>query len=120
MTLLVAVAAGIGAVCRYVVDQLVQHRKGNDFPWGTVIVNLSGSFVLGLVLGLRAHHGLGHGAALVLGTGFAGGFTTLSTWAWETLALAELRRTREALANVVVSFGLGLPAAAAGFALALL
>jgi CrcB protein len=118
VTLLVALAAGVGAVARYLVDQVVQHRRGGDFPWGTVIVNVTGSFVLGLVVGLQAHQHLAEGPALVVGTGFAGGFTTLSTWAWETLALAELGRGRDALANLVVSFGPALAAAALGLTLA--
>jgi CrcB protein len=119
LTLAVALAAGAGAVLRYVVDQVIGHRTRGDFPYGTVVVNISGSFLLGLVTGLALHHGLGSSATLVLGTGLAGGYTTLSTWAWETLALAESGDLLEAGVNVFGSFAAGLLAASAGLALAL-
>lgn len=112
--LAVALASGVGAVCRYAVDQAVQRRLGDGFPLGTIVVNVSGSFVLGLVVGS------GTETAAVVGAGFAGGFTTLSTWAWETFVLAESGRLRAAAINVVASFGLGLLAGAAGLGLALL
>lgn len=120
LTLAVALAAGGGAVLRYVVDQIVQHRTRGDFPYGTVVINLSGSLLLGFVTGLALHHGLGTTPALVIGVGFAGGYTTLSTWAWETLALAEAGDLLEATVNVVGSFAAGLAFAAAGLGLALL
>jgi len=120
LTLGVALAAGVGAVLRYVVDQLVQHRSRGDFPYGTLVVNISGSLLLGLVTGLALHHGLGSDATIVLGVGLAGGYTTLSTWAWETLALAESGDVLEAGVNIAGSFAAGLAAAAAGLGLALL
>lgn len=120
LTVTITLAAGVGAVCRYVLDQVVQHRTAGEFPYGTFLINISGSLLLGLVLGLSAHHGLASQATLVIGTGFAGGFTTLSTWAWESLALAETGELPAASLNVVGSFAAGLLAAAAGFGLALL
>ena len=120
LTLLVAVAAGVGAVARYVADQLVQQRTRREFPLGTLLVNVTGSLLLGLVVGLSLHHGLGDRTLLVVGTGFAGGYTTLSTWAWESLALAETGQLLEAGLNVAGSFALGLVAAAVGLGLALL
>ena len=120
LTFGVAVAAGVGAVLRYVIDQVVQHRTRGDFPFGTVVINITGSFLLGLITGLAAHHGLGTTATIVIGTGLAGGYTTLSTWAWETLALAESGDRLEAGVNIVGSFAGGLAAAAAGLGLALL
>lgn len=116
----VAVAAGLGAVLRYLVDQFVYHRIRGDFPFGTVAVNISGAFLLGLVTGLAAHHGLPHAPTVIIGTGFAGGYTTLSTWAWETITLAESGEVLEAAGNVIGSFAAGLAAAAAGLGLALL
>ena len=115
-----ALAAGLGAGCRYALDQLVQHRTESDFPFGTLLINVLGSLVLGLVLGLTAHHGLAPDITLVVGTGFAGGFTTLSTWAVESLALAEAGQLPAAAWNVAGSFTAGLLAGAAGFWLALL
>lgn len=119
LTLAVSLAAGAGALLRYVIDQLVQHRVSAEFPWGTAVINATGSFVLGLVTGLALHHGLATTPTLVLGTGLAGGYTTLSTWAWETLALVEAGDLLEALLNALGSFAIGLAAAAAGLGLAL-
>ena len=107
-------------MCRYALDQAVQQRRADDLPYGTFVVNVSGSLLLGLVLGLVAHHGLASDAALVAGTGFAGGYTTLSTWAWETLALVEDGNPAAAAVNVLGSLAAGLLAAAAGLGLALL
>jgi fluoride exporter len=117
LTLFVALAAGAGAVLRYLADQVVQRRTSGPFPWGTLSVNASGSLVLGLVTGLALHHGLPTGLTLTLSAGFAGGYTTLSTWAWETLALTETGAVLAATANVVGSSAIGLAAAAAGLGL---
>jgi CrcB protein len=116
----VAVAAGLGAVLRYLVDTAVQRRTRGDFPYGTLLINLTGSLLLGVSTGLALHHGLARTPALIVGVGFAGGYTTLSTWAWETLALAERRAWASAAANVIGSFAAGLAVAAAGLGLALL
>jgi CrcB protein len=116
----VAAAAGVGAVARYLLDQFVGGRVLRAFPYGTLAVNVSGASLLGLVLGSAMHHGLAEGPATVLGAGFAGGYTTLSTWAYETLVLAEEREYLQATANIIASVGVGVAAAAAGFGLALL
>jgi CrcB protein len=119
LTLAVALAAGFGAVCRYLLDEVISQRVRGAFPAGTFSVNVTGSFVLGLVVGLALHHHLGGDAAAVVGAGFAGGYTTLSTWAWESVELAREGAARAAAANVVLSLGVGLLAGAAGLALAL-
>jgi fluoride exporter len=122
VTLLPAVAgaAAVGAVCRYLVDQVVQHQHDRSFPWGTVVINVSGSLLLGLVLGLATHAGLPAAPTTVLGTGFLGGYTTWSTYVWETLSLAEGGAPVQAALNLLGSLAAGLAAAAAGFALAAL
>ena len=111
---LVALAAGIGAVARYLLDTAVQRRVPPGFPWGTMVVNVSGSFAFGVVTASVAGS-----AASVLGAGFCGGFTTLSTLTWETLALAEEGSRSMALFNLLGSVALGLLAAAAGLAVRL-
>ena len=120
VTLLVTLAAGAGALCRYLVDAGVQRGRWRPLPAGTFAVNISGSFVLGLLVGLTMHHGLDTSASTVLGAGFLGGYTTLSTWAWESLALAEQDAKAAAVVNVVGSLVLGMAAGAAGLGLALL
>jgi CrcB protein len=120
LTLAVALAAGVGAVARYVIDQVVQHRARGDFPYGTVLINITGSLLLGLTTGLAVHHGLPPTPTVIISAGFAGGYTTLSTWAWESLALAEAGDLLEASLNIAGSFAAGLAAAAVGLGLAAL
>jgi CrcB protein len=120
LAILAALGAGTGAVLRYVVDSVVAHRTRGSFPWGTLTVNVTGSLLLGLVTGLALHHGLGGRATLVLGTGLTGGYTTMSTWAWEVLALGEEGAVTTAVGFAVASTALGLAAAAGGLGLALL
>ena len=120
LAVVVGLAAGAGAVCRYLLDQLVEHRHESDFPYGTFVVNVTGSFLLGLVTGLSLHSGLGSDATVALSAGFCGGYTTWSTFAYEIVALAEGGELGVAAANLVGSLGLGLIAAAGGLGLALL
>ena len=111
-------AVGVGASARYVVDRLVSEAVGGEFHWGTALINVSGSFVLGLLTGLGLYHGFSNDARLVLGTGFCGAYTTFSTFSFETVRLVERGHARTATLNVVLSTGIGLAAATAGLALA--
>ena len=113
-------AAAVGAPARYLVDGFVQDRTGGAFPWGTWVINVSGSFVLGLLSGLVLYHAAPADLRLVLGTGFCGAYTTFSTFTFETLRLAEDGGHRAALRNIVLNTGGGLLAAAAGLAIAAL
>jgi CrcB protein len=119
----VSLVAAIGAVSRYLLDQTVQHwhrRRwaAGAFPWGTFAINVTGSFLLGLFTGLAAHHGLTSAGLAILGSGFCAGFTTFSTWMWETVALAESGAVPKATANLLGSIAAGLLAAGAGLWLA--
>ena len=116
----VGLAASLGAVCRYLLDQVVQHQHDQEFPWGTFVINVTGSLLLGLLTGLSVHHGLPAGPTTVVGVGFAGGYTTWSTYVWASLALAGSGSVRLAAVNLLGSLGAGFLAAGAGFALALL
>lgn len=120
LALLVSIVAGLGAVARYVVDTAIQARHRGRFPLGTLTINLVGSFLLGLITGLAAHHGLNSRTTIVAGVGFCGGFTTFSTWMWESLVLARTRAVRAAMLNTLGSVVLGLVAAGAGLGVALL
>lgn len=112
--LLVMLGAAVGAPCRWWLDRFVQTRHDSVFPWGTFLINVLGSLLLGLVLGARVSHEM----ALLLGTGFCGGFTTFSTFGFETVRLAEDGSTTESLLNVSASLAAGLAAAFAGWYLA--
>jgi fluoride exporter len=118
LALAVSVAAAVGAALRYLIDQVVQHQHDQTFPWGTFVINVSGSLLLGLLTGLALHHGLPAVAVTVLGVGLLGGYTTWSTYLWETLALAETGTTGEAALNLVGSLVVGFAAAGVGLAVA--
>lgn len=115
----VALAGAAGAACRYVVDYLVTARSGSDYPWGTLVVNVSGALLLGIVAGVVAHHGAPDGAHTVIGGGFCGAYTTFSTLVHETWRLVEERAWGHAVANLA-SLLVGVAAAAVGWALTLL
>jgi CrcB protein len=106
----VVVIGGAGSVLRFFVDGLVSSATGRDFPFGTMVINISGAVILGLITGLA----LGDTAALLAGTAAVGSYTTFSTWLLETERLAEERQHRKAVLNVVVSLVLGVAAAALG------
>jgi CrcB protein len=106
----VVLIGGAGSVLRFLADGLVSSASGRDFPFGTLVVNLSGSVILGLLAGLA----LSDTEALLAGTAAVGSYTTFSTWMLETQRLAEERQLRKAVLNVVVSLVLGVAAAALG------
>jgi|HubBroStandDraft_1064217.scaffolds.fasta_scaffold691018_1 CrcB protein len=112
-----AVAGGLGAVLRYVVDRAVQRHLRWTFPLGILVVNLSGSLVLGVLAGSAAHHGVSATWLTVAGTGLIGAYTTFSTFTFDTVHLLESREWAPTAVNVVVSLGAGLGAAALGLAL---
>jgi CrcB protein len=119
MTLLgVAVAGLLGAPARYVLDTVISERVRGPFPWGTFVVNVSGSLLLGFLTGLGLYHGFPSTAKTVLGTGFLGAYTTFSTFTYETSGLLQEGSRLEALVNVAGSVVAGVAAAAAGLALA--
>jgi CrcB protein len=107
MFLLVALGAAVGAPLRYLVDRAL---AGSRFPRGTLVVNVAGSFLLGLLIGLPVDAWV----AALLGSGFCGALTTYSTFGWQTLTLAGEGARRLALANMVVSILAGLLAAYLG------
>ncbi|MGH3768278.1 MAG: fluoride efflux transporter CrcB [Pseudonocardiaceae bacterium] len=105
-----ALIGGAGSVLRFVVDGAVASRSGRSFPFGTLVVNLSGAILLGLIAGLA----LNHDEALLTGTAAVGSYTTFSTWMFESQRLAEDRQLLNLAANVVVSLAAGFLAAALG------
>jgi len=116
--LLVAIGAAIGAPLRYLADRAVQSRHDSVFPWGTFTVNITGSFILGVLIeGTTVRHVSGSVYAL-LGTGLCGALTTYSTFGFETIRLLEQRVQAYALLNVVASIVAGLGAAFCGIAVA--
>lgn len=111
-SLWIALAGSAGALSRYQLEGLVSRHTRGAFPWGTLVVNLSGCFVLGLLFTVLTERFLPHPdlrAALTIG--FLGAYTTFSTFAFESVRLAEDGAPGIALLNVVVSVAAGVAAA---------
>lgn len=115
--ILIGLAGGLGAGTRFIVDGLVRSRLRSALPAGTILINLTGSFLLGLVAGAVIVHAAPAELQAVAGTGFLGGYTTFSTASFETVRLVQSGRTGLALLNGVGSLVGAVAAAAAGLAL---
>ncbi|GAC1571081.1 MAG: hypothetical protein NVS3B7_00720 [Candidatus Elarobacter sp.] len=111
----VAVGGAFGSALRYLVGMWFLQRLGPGFPWGTFTINVTGAFALGVVLELAdSRVGLNPYARVLLGTGVLGGFTTFSTFAWETLWLSRDGANMTSLWYVGGSVVAGVAAAFAG------
>jgi CrcB protein len=120
LALLVATAGAAGAVTRFLADGAVQERTRGVLPWGTITVNVAGSFALGVVTGLVLFHGIWSVSVAVIGTGFCGGLTTWSTASWETVRLAQAGEPRAAIVNALGGLVTSLAAATCGLLIAAL
>jgi len=117
IALMVALGAAAGAPFRYLIDRSFQARHKTIFPYGTLTANVSACLALGLVTGTATATSPPQVAALI-GIGLAGALSTLSTFSYQTLRLAEERFPFVALAYVLVTVAAGFAAAAAGIAIA--
>ena len=114
------VAGAVGAPARYLLDGAIQDRVEGAFPWGTFVVNTTGSLALGLLTGLALYHGFPKTPKLVLGAGFCGAYTTFSTFTFETVRLIEEGAVNEAIRNALGTLAAGTVAVAVGLAVAAL
>lgn len=112
----VALAGAAGATARFVLERAATDRYGHRFPWGTLLVNVSGSLLAGLVAGWALSRVWSDTAVTVSGAGFLGGYTTFSTYAVEGIRLIERHGRARALAYALGSPAAALVAAAAGLA----
>jgi CrcB protein len=115
--LLVFIGGGLGAAARHGVNRAGLALLGPGFPWWTLIVNVAGSFAIGLLAGLFGAMETGHNARLFLITGFLGGFTTFSAFSLDALALWERGAPLQAGFYIVGSVIMSLLAAAVGLML---
>jgi CrcB protein len=113
----VCLGAAFGAPARYLVDRFVQSRVDAVMPWGTLCVNVFGSFVLGFITGLATQHQVSDPVMTVIGPGFCGALTTYSTLSYETLRLYEDGARLYAGVNVALSLAAGMGAVIAGYGL---
>ena len=112
----VIVAGAIGALLRYLLSRRLSDSR-SPFPWAVLTVNVAGSAIGGLVLGLATAGALSSDLRLILLTGFCGGLTTFSTFSVESIQLVLDGKARYAVASVLLNLVLGIAAAALTFAL---
>ena len=110
----IAVAGGFGAALRMLLNGIVKSRLPGAMPWGTILINVSGSLALGFLTGLAAGRLLPETWLLIIGTGFLGGYTTFSTASVETVRLAQERRWAASLLNALGTLVLATGAAGLG------
>ncbi len=111
----IAAAGGFGAVARFVIDSLVRTHLRSRHPWGTTMINISGSLLLGLVFALTARQVLPEPWHQVIGVGFLGGYTTFSTASFETIRLLQEHRIGLALRHGFGMLAISVAAAALGW-----
>ncbi|GAA5226200.1 fluoride efflux transporter FluC [Paeniglutamicibacter antarcticus] len=111
---LLALAGGLGAGTRFTMDGLLRSWFRTALPVGTMIINTTGSLLIGLLAGLVLAHQVNPGLEIVLGTGFMGGYTTFSTASFETVRLIQTGRTGFALINGIGTLVLTVAAAVLG------
>lgn len=111
-------ACALGAPSRYLLDAWIQSKSVGSYPWGTWVVNVTGSFLLGVLTGWGLHHGLGQAAVTIAGAGFLGCYTTFSTFTLQSLLMAERSEVSTAVGYIASSVVAGCVAAGVGLALA--
>ena len=115
--LLVVVGGGIGAGIRHLTNMGALRLVGPNYPWGTMAINILGSFAMGLFIAIMARRGGPNEVRLFVATGILGGFTTFSSFGWEMFEAVEKDTVFNGAANVVLSVVLGYAAVWLGAAL---
>ncbi|RYH08959.1 fluoride efflux transporter CrcB [Tropicimonas sp. IMCC6043] len=113
----VALGGAVGAVCRYLTNVAMKAVFGIGFPWGTLTVNIVGSFLMGALVVVLERKGMPHFVPLIM-TGFLGGFTTFSAFSLDAIFLMEDGRTEVAMVYIVASVLVSLAALVIGLAFA--
>ncbi len=116
--LLVLVGSAAGGSARYITSLIIQSKNTNQFPIGTFMINLIGCFTIGMIYAFAARNATtGSDIKLLLATGFCGGFTTFSAFAFENLALFKSGLHLTALIYIILSVVLGILAVVLGASL---
>lgn len=114
---LIGGAGALGALARYLIGRIVVERTRSIFPWATLLINITGAFLIGLIAGLTTTHVLNSLVQTVLATGFLGGYTTFSTMSWEAMQLLREGSRRRGVLYLSGTVVPGLLAAALGLLL---
>lgn len=117
LILFVGLAGSLGALARYLLGRYIAERVSSQFPSGTLLINVTGAFVIGLLFTLATRNFISVPLQTILATGFLGGYTTFSTMSWEGVQLARGGSTPLSLLYLGGGVLLGLLAAALGMAL---
>jgi fluoride exporter len=113
----IGLAGAVGALTRYTVGLVAMQRTQTHFPWNTLIINITGSFLIGLISGLISKKVIDTQTQAILATGFLGGYTTFSTMSWEGVQLMRGGSLRQSILYLAGNLVPGLLAAALGLAL---
>lgn len=121
MTLLgagiVGIAGALGAVTRYILGRFIAERAGSQFPFGTLLINVTGALFIGFLFAFAGRRLISPELQVVLATGFLGGYTTFSTMSWESVQLARGGSTRQSMLYLGGNVVPGLLAVASGLLL---
>lgn len=116
MIAIIAICGAIGSIARYELDQFITDRTRSEMPVGILVINVSGSLILGVFVGLQLRHGMSNNIELAVGTGFCGGFTTFSSLMYESTQLAQAGAYQRAMGILSLNMILGGIAATIGLA----
>ncbi|MDR7079208.1 CrcB protein [Neobacillus niacini] len=116
MIWLIGIGGSLGAAARYLLGNYMNKKKKlNPFPFGTWVINITGSFLLGLLGNLHLLNEISHGVWFFAGIGFCGAYTTFSTFGYEAITLFQSNKLKLACAYVLTSVILSIAAAGLGF-----
>jgi fluoride exporter len=118
IAMLTLLAGASGALARFLLDASMKQWWRSPFPLATVVINVTGSLLLGVLAGVVLFHGESSMWQTVVGTGFCGGYTTFSTASFETVRLVQQERRALALLNAIGSLAMSVGACAVGLAVA--
>ena len=116
----IGLAGALGAVTRYVLGRFVAERAGSTFPLGTLLINITGAFLIAFVFALTAKKLISPSLQSILATGFLGGYTTFSAMSWEGVQLARGGSNTQSVLYFGSTFMLGITAGILGLLLGLL
>ncbi|WP_077617087.1 fluoride efflux transporter CrcB [Bacillus sinesaloumensis] len=108
MMILVGIGGALGAASRYLAGVWIARKTRSTFPYSTFYINIAGSFLLGIIIGLKLNQDISEWSWLLLGVGFCGAFTTFSTFGYEVIQLMITHQTRRAFVYIVATTAISI------------